>query len=299
MKRKLFYALVLVASMMMPLAGEAAETEKTGAETEAGTEGTGSFEDIGTNPAVGAWYLIGKGGNTNHTLLEVGDYFIFPDGSIQYERGEDRLSSTLAEDGSFTIDLSAYEELAGVEIKGEVMPVSVEDMTAFGVDKDEYSYLESSEDSKQLIMTATYPDPDNPLSSEPLVSTYYFLRQTALNQGDFLERYMYGKTWTVGENTLQIDGEGKMDLNGGASTGSIRMDSPDEQGSLYIPCEVSFFWDKGGRLNYVPILVTADTLKLQNVDDQGDVLTLTLTADAAGQGQSVEEIAQASEAESQ
>ena len=77
------------------------------------------------------------------------------------------------------------------------------------------------------------------------------------------------------------------------------MDSPDEQGSLYIPCEVIFSWDKGGRLNYVPILVTADTLKLQNVDDQGDVLTLTLTADAAGQGQSVEEIAQASEAESQ
>jgi len=35
MKRKLFYALVLVASMMMPLAGEAAETEETGAETEA------------------------------------------------------------------------------------------------------------------------------------------------------------------------------------------------------------------------------------------------------------------------
>ena len=239
---------------------------------------TAEEPENGTNAAVGSWYNVGlEGGSLG---LPSGAYYVFPDGSVTNHDENLGVSLILADDGSFTVDTAGIEELADYTVTGEIMPLSEESLAQYKVNKGANSWVNYSEDSKQLILTVSYPDPKNPLATSPAVTTVYFLRGN--DQSGFVKEFMSGKTWKIGDHVLEIDAEGNMNLNDGAATGRFRT-NPDET-SQYISATVLFSWDKGDTIKYAPVLVGVNTIKLQNLDKPDEILEL----DCMGAGEAAE-----------
>ena len=266
MKKTVLWA-GLVLAMAMPAAFSAAETEAVSEAAESAQAApVAVVSESVMDPLFGNWYKMGSIGD----YLNIdSDCFIYPD--MKAVVGEQTFPVELAEDGTFTLDLTGAEGAEGFTVTGEVAPVSDESLTAYEVEKDKYEWLQYSPASYQLILTFSYPDPQNPLASTPKTTTVYFLKMSG--QDDFLENFMSGKVWKIGDHTLSIDAEGKLDLNNGGSTGSTYVFTNRDEG---IPMGVEFSWDGGGYIKYIPTKVEAQTIVLQNKEDAADVLTLEL-----------------------
>ena len=266
MKKTALWAGLLLA-VAMPAAFSASETEAVSEAVEAApvTAIAASVMD----PAFGHWYKMGYIGS--YVNID-SDVFIYPDKEVVI--GEQSFPAEFTEDGSITLDVTGYEGSEGYTVTAEVSPVSEESLAEYEVEKDEYAWVQYSDASSQMIVTLTYPDPQNPLATSPKTTTVYFLKMTG--QDDFLENFMCGKTWKIGSNLLAIDAEGKLNLNNGASTGSTYFFSNRDEGTAM---DVEFSWDGGGYIKYLPTKVEAETIILQNKEDAADVLTLELDSE--------------------
>ena len=271
-KMALFLVLILSLSMTtVCLVDEAAEDVAVVEETENAESAPG--QDIDINSAVGKWQKMGTAGMNISFPSAI--WYIYPDGTATDNNQEISVSLDLQEDGSFTADLSGIEEYAEYTVTGEVMPVSEDDLELY---KALMSEIYVSYNTDQLILTITYPDPTNPLASEPAVSTVLLLRRTT-SLADMLENYMIDTTWKIGENILVIDSEQNLDLNDGASTGRFMVSSdnataPADHEADPFNAKVTFKWTDGGTVNYLPVVISADRIELQNMDKPEEVLVL-------------------------
>ncbi len=287
-KTALFLALVLSVSMAATCSAEEAKTEGA-AEVEMVEQAEAPAVESNANIVVGAWYPVGRNGNSLKGV-PTGECHVFPDGTVTVNGKDLGVSLILAENGTFTVDTAGIEEAANMTFTGEVTPVTQESLDQYNVKKGDNSWL--NYDSCQLILTASYPDPSNPLATSPAVTTFYFLRET--DQHIIPKEYMYQKVWKIGENVLAIDAEGNMSLNDGAATGKLSSEAGDD--SQYISSVIRFRWDNGGTIKYNVPLFTADTIQLQNVDKPEEVLELKLEGAAEAAEPAEEAAAPAEEA---
>lgn len=241
-------------------------SDLTDSETETVTAETPAPESS-YNAAVGEWYLLARD-NFGVKLNTYTKYFIFPDGTVTDEHNSFAFQAAFSDDGSLTIDTSSLEETKDFTVTGKIAPASEEDMQQYEI-KEDLSFINYS--SNQMILTISYPDPSNPLATTEAVTTGYFLRTSS--QIDFLQKFMYGKTWKIEDHTLVIDTDGHLNLDNSASTGKASMKNVNDP-SLYMPAHISFRWDNGGTVTYLPVLIDESVIHLQNIDIPEEILIL-------------------------
>ena len=229
------------------------------------------------NPAIGAWERKGIEGEWMSLPGLSYNYYIYPDGTVTNTDGSLQLPVQYSDDGSFTIDTSGEEELAKYTVTGRISTISQESMDRFNVKKDT-EYLDFSDDANQLILTITYPDPKNPLAASPSVTNVYLLRKT--NQATVIKNFITDKVWKSGENTLKITSDGLLDLNDGVSTGTYSV-YEDNDSPLYLASRVVFRWDNGGTVKYAPVMISENSIHLQNIDNPDEVLAFENIKDMA------------------
>lgn len=252
----------LLLSMLMPAAFSAAEAE---AVTEAAEEPAAVVETI-MDPIFGIWTKVGYLGEY---LSINNDLYIYPDLTVILDGQNYQIE--VKEDGTFSVDLSRTPGAEGITVTGAISPLSDQSLADYGIEKDDYYWLDCSAKSQQLILTFTVPDQSNPLAPSTKTTTVYFLKNKG--QSEFLRNCIRGKVWLIGTNKLAIDADGGLSLNAGASTGSSYCNSDTNAG---ISMCISFSWDGGGSFKYIPTLIDADTIELQNMDNPSEVLTLKL-----------------------
>mgnify|MGYP007101921406 CR=1 FL=1 len=240
-----------------------------------------------TNIAVGAWRGMKQTGGdiAGKTFGGGTTFYIYPDGTISDGSFKYLLSADLQEDGSFTIDTSAYDELEGYTITGEITPLEEKDLEEYNINKETYSdMLDFSYSANKMLVTVTMPDPKNPLAATPATVSLCLLRYTDMRS--YFKTCLYGKIWKSGDNVLEISEEGKLSLNNGQAEASIYVNTATSDGedeysdfisSLRIPVKVSFYWKEGGHIYYAPVLLTADNkIYLQELGGNEEMLILEL-----------------------
>ena len=269
-KTALFLALVLSVSMTATCFADetkpAGDTEELEISAEVNAAEAPAVEN-NANIVVGAWYYRGYNGNS---VGISGEFHVFPDGTLTTGGENPGVALVFADDGTFTVDTSGIEELANVTLTGAVTPISQESLDLYDEKIGEASFLNYN--SYQLILTASYPDPKNPLATSPAVTTIYFLPKS--DQSQIPKEYMAGKVWKIGENVLAIDKELNMNLNDGAAAG--KLEALPGKDSRNISAIITFRWDNGGSIKYNLLQFTADTIQLQNIDKPEEILELKL-----------------------
>ena len=233
---------------------EMAETVEA-VETEIDAEDTVDDELI-ANPFYGVWYACGDNVGSG------GDIYILPDGTfligtetLRYEQTDDTHIQIQADEDSTLI--------------GEFDLLTQEDIDEFGVSVNLTSLYDASIGAAKIVFTLSYPDPENPLATSP--ATDQILALFRPDQGDFLRMVMAGKTWKIGDHTLEIDENGNLDLNNGASTGLADWGKKTDS-----PMYVAFRWKDGRNVEYIPDVSTAEQIELVQIGDPDDVITLVL-----------------------
>ena len=242
-------------------ADEAAAEVQTAAADAAPGEGIFADTDI-----FGGWYGVKTEGNSRYTLT--GEFMLMPDHSIAGLGDEIQLYFNDTDtEGVYTVDVpeELAEDVREIRLSVETMEIPV-DTTSPMMD-----FLDNSVGASCLRVIITAASTDNPLAGdEETVST--FLRYK--RQDDFLEALMIGKVWKIGENSLAIDSERNLSLNGGKSTGYCSFSGDDEHSTT-----VWFSWDGGKGYTYELTSVTETSVTLQNVDNPDEVLLLEYDGD--------------------
>ena len=214
----------------------------------------------------GDWYGIKTEGNSRYTLT--GEFMLMPDHSILgLADGTQLYFNDTDTEGVYTVDVpeELAEDVREIRLSVETMGTPVDTTSPM------MEFLDNSVGASCLRVIITAASTDNPLAGdEETVST--FLRYK--RQDDFLEALMIGKVWKIGENSLAIDSERNLSLNGGKSTGYCSFSGNDEHNTT-----VWFSWDGGKGYTYEPTSVTETSVTLQNVDNSDEVLLLEYDGD--------------------
>ena len=265
MKKNILFAGLTIAACMAMTMPFAAEEEAISEAAVAEVVETSEDAQPVMSPSCGSWVQMGSTGE----YINIYDLMVFPDNTAVVD--DQILTFEAWEDGTLKADLTGVEGAEGFEITAEVSTVTEQSLAEYEVTRGERSYIDDADGADQLILTVNMPDASNPLAAGTKTAKVFFLKY--FGQDDFLEKWMSGKTWKIGENTLAIDAEGNLNLNNGASTGSTYFSYNEDKG---IRMSVQFSWDNGGYFTYVPTQITADTIVLENVDNPSEVQTLVL-----------------------
>ena len=256
-KTPLFLGMLLTAALAaVPVLAE--DTESTAA-TSYVTEQYGGC---------GNWYGIDSEGDYNYYIT--GDFYVLPDGTIPSDA--QKVLYTITDDSHFEIPEQYLSE--GVSISFELISLTQEILDRFEV--GEHNFIDTSVGAPALLAVVSHPDKnDNPLASKNAETVSLLCHR--IGQDDYVEKIIRGKSFTVGDHTLDISDDLKISLDNGASTGSIYVSYNPNKG---LPVYLEFSWDQAGRITYFPIQITENSITLQNIDDPGEVQLFTLAGES-------------------
>ena len=220
-----------------------------------------------SNPC-GRWYALSYEGNSDYRIL--GEYLVMPDLSVYTPDSETEAVFTLIPsetEGVWEVNVpdEFKETVSSIRLEAGTLTEPVEDDIA--------TFIEKDAGSKCLRLIVTALSKDNPLAGDEDTVTLLLYYS---NQYSFLEKWITGKVWKIGDNTLTIGTDKTLDLNGGKATGSCNFTYDDSHSML-----VGFRWDGGStRITYAPSGFTANSLTLTNIDDPSEVMELVCESEA-------------------
>ena len=220
-----------------------------------------------TDEICGEWFNAGYIGEYKLTLAPIFKFYVLPDGNFGIP-GEMYTYESLG-DNTFKADLPADYAAYADAITIELGTVQEGDMEKYGFSEDS-SYL-TAVGSPKLTVTITVTDTSNPLATNAgnLVGETVFLKDPTYS--DLANVFMLNKSFNIGSNLLAIDSEGNLDLNSGANTGKISFNYDEQYAAV-----VTFRWDTNANIKYYISSISANEIVLVNMEDEADVLTLTV-----------------------
>ena len=268
---------------MTLMAGEAvseAEAVIIYGETEEITEAVEEGADTAYifDSPLGVWDCAAYEGNYNFQVPD--DLYMFPDHILEF--AGIRLPFEILDETHFSAE---YDD--GIRIEAEYGYLTEETIAAYEV--DDYSFYYGQPGDPMLLVNVYYPDNSNPLAPVENVTTSVMVKTKF--QYEYYEKFLSGKRWSVGDNTLAIYADGTISVNDDMSTGKIYFTSDDQDRA-----QIRFSWDNGGYFSYIPTGIDEGYLELTNVDNENEVLLLGYVEDLPAEAmEAVEEETEAYE----
>ena len=192
--------------------------------------------------------------------------------------------------GDYIIDLKHTEEETGIynrvndsqfTLNNEEPIYTVEQMTQEDVDM----YMESKNyisnmnillyaGAPKLCVDFIYEDNSDPLSSAQTPEKVVFARSGVLGSA-YYELALFNKVWTIGNKSLKINEDGKMDLENGSSTGQIAVNVEYLNGKDFsdgISYYIELSWDNGTTIDYTAVEITRDSFVMAKVDNPEETI---------------------------